>query len=213
MLIGVPLDILLYWGFSYPFDRRAVRLQRQPLTEHPYRIELPDHGRIGVDYRTTTGTEQIKVRNFLAELGNPPYLKNIESLKFRASTEVGEKQYRKDYIITGPMPIPNPQVEVDARWIENRLQSGEKATLKVIVKNTGETILTEIIAITVSSDPNFNNWELKFGSIAQGESETRLLRCSMGTDMPLETVPVFLRFKEAKGIVIPEVETRLEIIE
>ena len=53
VLIGVPIDLLLYWGFSYPFDQKAIRLPKQPLIAHSYRIELPDHGRIGRDYRTT----------------------------------------------------------------------------------------------------------------------------------------------------------------
>ena len=64
VLIGVPVDILLYWAFAYTFDRRAVRLQKQPLTEHPYRIVLPDHGNIGRDYRTTTGIERIYIKDF-----------------------------------------------------------------------------------------------------------------------------------------------------
>ena len=28
VMIAVPVDILLYWGFSYPFDRKAVRDQK-----------------------------------------------------------------------------------------------------------------------------------------------------------------------------------------
>ena len=89
VLIGVPIDILLYWGFSYPFDQKAVRLKRQPLIAHPYRMELPDHGRIGREYRTLTGREQIEIHKFLSEISHPPYLQDVEFLKFRASTEVG----------------------------------------------------------------------------------------------------------------------------
>ena len=203
-MIGVPADILLYWAFSYPFDRKAVRIQRQPLTAHPYRIELPDHGNIGRSYRTTTGTEQIYIRNFLFELGNPAFLKDIESLKFRASTEVGGKQYSQDYTISGsiapnsdppvpppppPVPLPDPepdpipQVEVDAQWVESFLRAGEKATLKVNVKNTGKTVLVELTAITASSNRYFDNWELKFGNIAPGASETKGLSFSTTPEM------------------------------
>ena len=122
VMIGVPADILLYWAFSYPFDRKAVRIQRQPLTEHPYRIELPDHGNIGRDYYTTTGIEQIEIRKFLSELGNTSFLKDIESLKFRASTQDRGKQYSKDYTVSGIIisnldrliPPPTLQVEIDA---------------------------------------------------------------------------------------------------
>ena len=79
VLIGVPVDILLYWTFSYPIDRKKVKLQQQPLIDHPYRIELPDHGNLGIDYKTT-GDEKIVIRKFLADLGNPSYLSNINSL-------------------------------------------------------------------------------------------------------------------------------------
>lgn len=221
VLIGVPIDILLYWGFSYPFDQKAIRLSKQPLIAHPYRIELPDHGRIGREYRTLTGTEQIEIQKFLSELRHPLYLQGIESLKFRASTEVGGRQYNRDYTVSGgfipPPPPPPPNgvfLEVDAQWIKHRLRAGEKATLKVIVKNTGETTLTGVTTTTVSPDPYFDNWVLEFGNIVQGASETRVLRCGTSKDLrPQTTVSVVLRFEAATGGVHPEIETELEIIE
>ena len=197
MLIGVPIDILLYWGFSYPFDHKAIRLQRQPLIAHPYRIELPDHGRISRDYRTTTGTEQIEIQKFMSELRHPPYLQDVESLKFRASTEVGGRQYNKDYTVSSgfipPPPPPNGvSLEVDAQWIKPRLRAGERATLKVIVENTGETTLTGITDNNRKSDPYFDNWVLEFGNIVQGASETRILRCGTSKDLrPQATVSVY----------------------
>ena len=88
VMIGVPVDILLYWTVAYPFDRKLVKTQRRPLTDHPYRIVLPDHGNIGIDYWTTTGIERIEIKNFLSELGYPSFLEgHVESLKFRASTQ------------------------------------------------------------------------------------------------------------------------------
>ena len=223
VLIGVPIDILLYWGFSYPFDQKAIRLQRQPLIAHPYRIELPDHGRINREYRTLTGTEQIEIQKFLSELRHPPYLQGIESLKFRASTEVSGKQYNREYTVSSgfipPPPPPNPKpspssVEVDVQWIEHRLRAGEKATLKVIVKNTGETTLAGVTTTTASPDPYFDNWALEFGNIAQGASETRILRCGTSKALrPQATVSVVLRFEAATGGIHPDIETELEIIE
>ena len=213
VMIGVPVDILLYWAFSYPFDRRAVRLQRQPLTEHPYRIELPDHGNISRNYRTTAGTERIEIRNFLSELGNPAFLQNIESLKFRASTEVGGKQHSRDYTVSPIMPPPL-LVEIDAQWVESRVRAGERATLRITVKNSGETILTEFAVITISpNNPYFNKWQLKFGNIAPGASETRALGFSTDPKMSLQDVSVRLRFETAEGIDHPEVERTLKIIE
>ena len=214
VMIGVPVDILLYWAFSYPFDRRAVRLQRRPLTEHPYRIELPDHGNISRNYRTTAGTERIEIRNFLSELGNPAFLQNIESLKFRASTEVGGKQHSRDYTVSPIIPDPPPpQVEIDAQWVESSVRAGEKAILKIAVRNTGEDLLTEFIAVTVSSDPYFNNWQLKFDNIAPGASETKALGFSTDPKMSLQDVSVRLRFETAEDIDHPEVERTLKIIE
>ena len=221
VLIGVPIDILLYWGFSYPFDQKAIRLSKQPLIAHPYRIEIPDHGHIGREYRTLTGTEQVEIQKFLSELRHPPYLQDIDSLKFRASTEVGGRQYNRDYTVSSGFipPPPNGEpplssVEVDAQWIKHRLRVGEKATLKVIVENTGETPLTGVRTTTLSPDPYFNNWMLEFGDIAQGASETRVLRCGTSKDLrPQTAVSVVLRFEAATGGVHPDIETELEIIE
>ena len=220
VLIGVPIDILLYWGVSYPFDQKAIRLPKQPLIAHPYRIELPDHGHISREYRTLTGTEQIEIQKFLSELRHPSYLQNIEFLKFRASTEVGGRQYNRDYTVRGFIPPPPPppkgelSVEVDAQWIEHRLQAGEKAILKVIVKNMGETTLTGVTTTTSSPNPYFDNWVLEFGNIAQGASETRVLRCVTSRDLrPQTTVSVDLRFEAATGVIHPEIETGFEIIE
>ncbi len=216
VMIGVPVDILLYWTFSYPFDRKLVRTPRLPLTEHPYRIELPDHGNIGRNYFTRIGTERLEISEFLAELGNPSYLRNFESLKFRASTEVNGRQYRRDYTVLNPIIWPGPpllQVEIDAQWIESRLRAGERATLKVTMTNTGEIPLTELVIMTVSSHRNFNNWKFKFDNIniAQGVSKTRAF--GFGTDGDPQDVSVRLRFESDNKIVHPEIEKRLHITE
>lgn len=235
VMIGVPADILLYWAFSYPFDQKAVQFENQPLRNQSYHIILPDHGNIGRSYRTTTGTEQIYVRDFLSDLGNPTFLKDIESLKFRVSTEVGGKQHNKDYTVSGiiirsldppdpipvspdpipapPDPIRTPQVEMDVQWIEDRLHAGEKAILKITLKNTSETVLTEFSVTTVSSIPHFNNWELKFGNIAPGTSKTRSLGFSTDLETNPQDVSVTLHFEEANGIVHEALERILHIIE
>lgn len=223
VMIGVPTDILLYWVFAYPFDQKAVKLQKQPLTDHPYRVELPDHGNLGRDYRTTTGVELIEVRNFLSELGYPSFLRDIESLKFRASTQVGVKEHRREHTVPGniipnpapPNPTPDPPnllpVEIDVQWVKNPLRAGEKAVLKIIVKNTTQTVLREFSTITVSSNPNFDNWQLKFGNIALGASETRALGFSTD-EMSPQNVSVRLRFEAASDFTPPEIEKVLRIV-
>ena len=220
LLIGVPIDILLYWGLAYPFDRKAVRHPKEPLTDQEYRLSLPDHGDVGIDYRTTSGSEQISIQDFLSALRYRPNLENVDSLKFRALTEVGYKPYTRDYIIKGAIlrsfhiPVPRPvEVEVDVQWMNSRLRAGEKATLRVIVKNTGRAVLTNFTVKTVSSDPHFNSWVLAFGNIAQGVSETRRLRCGTDENMqPPETVSVLLQFEDVNGPVHPAIETQLKII-
>lgn len=215
VMIGVPVDILLYWAFSYPFDRKAVKIQRQPLPDHPYRIELPNHGNIGRDYRTITGTERIEIRKFLAELGNPSYLRGIESLKFRAFTEVSGKQYRKDYTVS-PIIINDSSpsvIEINAQWVKDTVRRGEKAILKVTVKNMSRTALTAFTTTTVSSDPHFNNWQLKFGNIAQDTSKTRGLGFRTDPTMLPQDVSVILQFEAANGVVHPEIKKILHTIE
>ena len=215
VMIGVPVDILLYWTFAYPFDRKGEKSQREPLQDYPYRIELPDHGNIGRDYRTITGTERLEIRKFLADLGNPSYLKNIESLKFQASTEINGKHYRRSHTISGiipPDPIPD-RIEIDAQWNKDRLHADEKAILKVTVKNIDETVLMGFTMITTSPEPHFDNWKLTFGDIAQGASETRGLGFRIAPETPTKDVDVSLRFQTANGFVHPEILLKLQSTE
>ena len=219
VMIGVPADILLYWAFAYPFDWKAMRMPRQPLTDHRYRIELPDHGSIGRDYRTTTGIEHIEVREFLSELGNVSFLRDIETLKFRAATEIGGKQHKRDYAIspvplplTPPPPPPPRQVEIEALWVENRLSAGKRAILKITVSNARQTALTEFTATTSSENLRFHDWKLEFGDIASETSKTRALGFSTDEVSP-QAVPVHLRFEAANDFTHPEIEKILHIIQ
>lgn len=222
VMIGVPVDILLYWSLSYPFDRRAIKLQRQLLVDHPYRIQLPDHGNIGIDYRTTTGNEKIYVQKFLDDLRNPAYLQQASSLKFEVATRTSGRQHSryhtlKGFIVSQSQPSPPPpngstqHVEVDAAWSNRRLRAGEKATLKVVVKNTSKTVLRGVTATTDSAAPDFNDWTLTFGDIAPDASKTRVLRCSTGPNST--RVSVLLRFEASTGVIHPEIQTTLEITE
>ena len=215
VMIGVPVDILLYWTFAYPFDRKSVKREKPSMEGYSYRIDLPGHGSIGRDYLTTTGKERIYVRDFLSELGNPAFLRNIESLTFRASTEVSGKRHNRDHTVS-PIPPPPPpptlQVEVEAQWVKNRLRVGERAILKVTVSNARETVLTEFTATTSSANPRFDNWELKFGDIASEISETRALGFSTD-EMSAQDVRVKLRFETVDGVVHEEIEKVLHVIE
>ena len=212
ILIGVPVDMLLYWTFSYPFDRKMVKLQRQPLINQPYRIELPNHGNIGKDYTTITGTEQIDIEKFLSDIGNPSYLKDIGSFKYQVSTEVSGDKYRRYYTAPNPNPSPpNPIIKIDAEWVTNPIRAGEKAVLSITVVNTGETTLTELSATTSSSNLHFNNWELKFGNIPQGKSVTRALGFNTDPEMLSTEITVIIHFKTFNGNVDREIQKEISI--
>ena len=68
--------------------------------------------------------------------------------------------------------------------------------------------------ITISPDnPHFDNWKLKFGNIAQGASETKALGFSTNADTSFQNVIVKLRFETASGVILPEIEKVLQIME
>ena len=216
VMIGVPADILLYWAFAYPFDRKSMKREGLPLIDHPYRIDLPNHGNIGRDYLTTTGKERIYVREFLSELGYPSFLRDIESLKFRAATEVSRKQHKRDHTVSPvpvpPPPPPPPPVEIEAGWIENRLRVGEKAILKVTVKNASQTVLRAFTMVTVSPNAHFDSWKLEFGNIEPETAETRAL--GFNTDeISAQNVSVRLRFEAANDFTHSEIEKVLRLVE
>ncbi len=211
VLIGVPADILLYWAFCYPIDRKKIKLSRQPLLNHPYRIELTDHGNLGIDYNTTTGDEEITIKRFLSELGNPSYLQNVDSLKFRVSAEVSGKMYKKYYTAPNILPPPPDEIKIEAEWGDTSIRAGEKAVLKITVENFGETVLRGLTATTESTNSHFNNWELKFGNILQGQSETRALGFSTDDEMPSQNITVKLSFRTSTGNVDQEIQKTLFI--
>ena len=220
VLIGVPADILFYWTFSYPIDRKMEKLNKQPLTNHPYRIELPDHGNTGNGYTTVTGIEQIDIKQFMSDIGNPSYLQNIDSLKFRVTTEVSGMQYKRYYTApnkrdyTAPiLPILIPtDVKIHAEWVKNPIRAGERAILKITMENRGKTVLTDLIATTVCSNPHFNNWEMPFGNIPQGETVTKSLGFSTEAEMSTKDITVSLSFKTETGGLRQKIEKKLTII-
>ncbi|MYB63392.1 hypothetical protein F4X73_01765 [Candidatus Poribacteria bacterium] len=205
VLIGVPADILLYWTFAYPFDRKSIKMPKQLLTNHPYRIVLPDHGYKGVDYTTTTGEEQIRIKEFLSQLGNTSYLRGLDSLKFRSITDISGKQHRRNYTVSpfffpnGNGPDPLPKLKIQTKWTKNPIRAGEKAILQITVKNTGDTLLRDLVVTTSSDNPNFNNWEHDFGNIQRSESRTQAISFSSDTGIFSDNVTVILYFKAHIG--------------
>ena len=218
VLIGVPTDILLYWTFAYPIDRKKIKLQKQPLTNHPYRIELPDHGNLGINYNTTTGDEEKVINEFIAELGNPQYLNGINSLRFRVSTEVSGKYYKWHYtapVTTGTiLPIHNSNIKdinIDAKWQKNPISAGERAELKITVQNNGKTDLIDLTVKTTSIDPNFNGFDLEFGSIQMGKSKSIIIGFHTDSDITPQDIIVSLSFMFSNGNIFQETSAKLSI--
>lgn len=219
VLIGVPADILLYWVFSYPLDRKKIKLQQQPLINHPYRIELPDHGNLGVDYNTSSGDEEIVIKEFLADLGNPSYLNNINSLKFCISTDDGGLQHKRYYTApvspNGPKP-PTPillskDIRIQAVWHKNPINAGERAILKMTVENYGKTELKDLTAKTTSIDPNFNAPDLSFGNIPIGKSGTRAIGFHTDAEITPQDIIVNISFNDSTGIVTQKIQEKITI--
>ena len=207
VLIGVPADILLYWTVAYPFDRRSVKMPKQLLTDHPYRIVLPDHGNKGVDYTTTTGHETIKIKEFLSQLGNTSYLRGLDSLKFRSITDLSGKQHRRNYTVSpfiilngnGPDLLPNKRVRIQTEWTKNPISAGEKAILQITVDNTGNTLLRDLVATTSSNKPDFDNWDQEFGNLPRGGSRTQAISFSTDEKIANHNVTVRIRLKAQTG--------------
>lgn len=216
VLIGVPTDILLYWAFSYPIDRKKVKLMRQPLINHPYRIELPDHGNLGMDYNTITGDENIDIKDFISDIGNPSYLNNIDYMKFRVSTETSGMQHRKYYSVpvqlNSPIPPITKDIGIDVEWKSNRIRAGDRAILIITVENTGRVELRDLTAMTASTNPNFAGFELPFGSIPIGESKTNVIGFSTDAESSVQNTTVTLQFRSSERTVAQKVSKVLSII-
>ena len=96
--------------------------------------------------------------------------------------------------------------------LKDRLRVGEKATLKITVRNTNKDALEGFTMITEGAVSHFNNWALEFGNIASGATKTRALGFSTD-EMSPQNVSVRLRFEAANNFTHPEIEKILRIIE
>ncbi len=211
VFIGVPVDILLYWTFAYPFDQYKKKLNSKPLIGHPYRIELPNHADIGKNYTTLTGNEEIVIKEFLSDIGNLSYLQNVDKLKFRVSMEDRGIPYRRDYIAP-ILDLPSPKVKINAEWVENSIRAGERAILIITVENMGETGLTDLTATTASSNRNFDHWEFNIGNIPQGSKHTRAMGFSTDAEIPTQNITVTISFKTTSGDFNQKIQKTLSII-
>ena len=242
IIVGVPLDFLLYGG-ALGVEMKAREPWKnkgdfpgewQPLSNHPYRIDLPDHN-FGKNYQSKTGNESIPVRKFLTGIRNPVSFKDVDSVLVRASTEFVGREYKKTLKFTTqsqlqpfrevaladegidmfswgkPRLMPRP--EVTFRWNKNPLQAGKVASLWVTVKNTGKGTLYQLTALTVSSDATLNNRELKFGKIDPGDSRSASVAFKIDKLKRTQEIPIQIRFAEYNDYAPGNVESALSIVE
>ena len=107
VVIGVSADFLLTalqytttQKMTTPWQRKGeVEGTLQGLENHPYRIELLDHG-LEKDYQTTSGDESIVIREFLAGIKKPASFLEVDKLELRASTEFEGKPYAETLTLT-----------------------------------------------------------------------------------------------------------------
>ena len=206
------------------------------LTNHAYRIDLPTY-QFGKAYRSTSGTDNIPLREFLngIKLQNPISFREQDAFTLRVSTKLDGRTYEKPLTIstqtglrpfrdaantalgfnitdTGT-PVLSPRAEAVAHWTRGTVQAGQTATLTVTVKNTGKGNLFRVKALTVSSDRAFNNKELRFGKIVPGESKTLQYTFKIDKLMRTRDISLRIRFSEDNDYVPEDIPAKLQVIE
>jgi hypothetical protein len=99
------------------------------------------------------------------------------------------------------------------RWRKAAVRAGDVATLRVTIENTGKGTLYRFTALMASSNPIFNNRELKFGKIEPGESRTVPVSFELGKLMRTQEVPIRIQFGEYNDYVPANIEAKLNVIE
>lgn len=242
IIVGVPLDFLLYGaalgvkmkGREPWKEKGEFPGEWQFLRNHPYRIELPSYN-FGKDYRSKSGNERVQVSRFLSGVKNPDRFDEIDSVIFRAATEFDGKTYHKDMKLTAPAqlqpfhdaalaaldidmisvgkPRLMPRPEVTTRWQKQSVQAGNDATLRITIRNTGKGTLYRFIGLTTSSNPIFDNRELKFGKIEPGESRTVFVSFELDKLMRTQEFPIGIRFGEYNDHVPENIAVKLNVFE
>ena len=238
-LIGIPVDWMLSWillrdwRIGQSWEPSEIVGTWQDQENYRYRIELPTYN-FSKTYKTTSGAERIELSEFLTGIDIDDLVSLLESDTFalRASAEFDGKQYEKnitvetqssleslrdlanaefDMISTGT-PRLMPRAEAVVRWTRDTMQAGDTATLNVTVKNTGKGELYRVTGITMSSNPIFNNRELKFGKILPGESRTLQILFKIDKLMKTRDISLRLRFGEYNDYAPADIEAKLHVV-
>lgn len=211
-----------------------IRGEWQLLGDHPYRVELPVYN-FGRNYQSRSGNERVQISRFLSGVKNAERFNGIDSVVFRASTKFNGKMYHKDLelttqaqlqpfydaalaaldidMISGGKPRLMPKPEVTTRWQSKSVRAGNVATLRITIRNTGKGTLYRFIGLTTSSNPKFNNRELKFGKIEPGESRTALVSFELDKLMRTQELPIGIRFGEYNDHVPENIAVKLNVFE
>ena len=243
IIVGASLDFIVWAGYVSRYKvtvrepwKKVIEVngEWELLRDHPYHIELSNYD-FGKDYRSKTGNENVHISEFLSGIENPDRFTEIDSVSLSASTGFDGTLYKENVTLTtqaqlqpfrdaslavlgidmtsAEKPRLMPRAEAVAHWNKESIQAGNKAILKVTVKNTGKGTLYRLTALTVSTNRMFNNHELKFGKIEPGQSLTVPISFELDQLMRTREIPVHIRFAEYNGHVPENIEVNLKVVE
>ena len=232
VVVGIILSRDTVIHTSWRSSGKNVQGKLQWMSKQPYRVDLPEYGS-SKTYRTQSGNEKIDLFEFATNMPKPQRFMNVRSIGVRASTKIDGKNYQEiikitdqkalrafhnaalastgvDMVSTGK-PRLMPRAEASAKWVKGEVQAGKSAILKVTVKNTGKGKLYRFTAKTASSYKAFDNRNLEFGKIEQGESKVLDLPLKTDKLMRTQDIPIRLSFEEYNDYAPPNIEAKLHI--
>ncbi|GBD38778.1 Carboxy-terminal processing protease CtpB [bacterium HR37] len=109
-----------------------------------------------------------------------------------------------DWSLEGDLASSSPSLSVKVSPSPLRVKAGEKVSLSVEVKNTGQTPLFRLMAVAKSDNPVFNGKEFVFGRVNPGEKRSWSVTLEVPKWALTREDMVTLEFKDAFNSNIPD---------
>ena len=141
LLIGVPIDRMLFWlTRDYSSTKytpwQPVKIEPGPLewiTGQHYRIDLPAYN-FSKKYRTKSGDERIYLSDFLSSMKDPSPLRKIRSIDVRASAQIKIKN-GSEITVKDPSPwemrLIGDQTSIQTKNYSKTITISDQAGLRV----------------------------------------------------------------------------------